>query len=131
GSLGHGPWVHAPRERSSWHEMQPQAAASSEGDEHACVSVGAAGRVNWNRAPLGSAVSAQIRPPWDSTIERVMARPRPTPAVLVVKNGSNTRAMASASMPEPRSSMATETPALVAWVRMNIARLFAGLARMA
>lgn len=42
------------------------------------------GRLKWKLAPPCGPASAQIRPPWDSTIERLMARPMPIPPFLVL-----------------------------------------------
>src|SRR6202051_2695491 len=46
-----------------------------------------AGRVNSKSAPPDTA-TAHKRPPWDSTMERLIDRPIPMPSGLSVKNGS-------------------------------------------
>jgi hypothetical protein len=48
--------------------------------------VDAAGKVKWNVAPRPPLPLAQIRPPCDSTMDLLMARPMPLPCGLVVKN---------------------------------------------
>ena len=42
------------------------------------------GSKNWKTAPRGVLGVAQMRPPWDSMIDRLMARPIPKPPGLVV-----------------------------------------------
>src|SRR6266404_1546187 len=46
------------------------------------------GSVNRNVAPGPEFGVAQIRPPCDSTIERLIAKPMPVPCGFVVKNAS-------------------------------------------
>src|SRR5436190_1362166 len=60
------------------------------------------GKVNWNMAPLESD-SAHKRPPWDSTIDRLIDNPIPIPSGLVVKNGSKMCSARSGSSPAPES----------------------------
>ena len=51
--------------------------------------MGAAGKVKWNVAPRPPSPLAQIRPPCDSMIDLLIARPIPLPCGFVVKNASN------------------------------------------
>jgi hypothetical protein len=53
------------------------------------VCAGAAGKVKWNVAPDPPSPLAQIRPPCDSTIDLLIAKPMPLPCGFVVKNASN------------------------------------------
>src|SRR5258706_4026454 len=50
---------------------------------HAAVRA-ASGNVNWKVSPAISFALAQSRPPWASTIDRLIARPIPMPSGLVV-----------------------------------------------
>jgi hypothetical protein len=59
------------------------------------------GNTNINVAPPRSFCSAQSRPPCESTIERQIERPIPSPFSLVVKKGSNT--LSGNSRPGPKS----------------------------
>src|ERR1041384_565326 len=45
-----------------------------------------------------------IAPPWSSTTRRTIARPRPVPWVLPVKNGSKILSRSSSATPGPRSA---------------------------
>jgi hypothetical protein len=63
----------------------PNHAASAGG----FVFAGAAVKVKWNVAPRPPLPLAQIRPPCDSTIDLLIARPMPLPCGFVVKNASN------------------------------------------
>src|ERR1700749_3539102 len=60
----------------------PDYAASTGG----FVSAGAAGKVKWNVAPRPPAPLAQSRPPCDSTIDLLIARPMPEPCGFVSTN---------------------------------------------
>ena len=53
--------------------------------------------------PLPGSLSTVILPPCSSTIFATIARPRPTPSGLVVKNGLKMSSSCFGSMPEPRS----------------------------
>jgi len=53
------------------------------------VSAEAAGKVKWNVGPRPPSPLAQIRPPCDSTIDMLIAKPMPLPCGFVVKNASN------------------------------------------
>jgi transposase len=53
------------------------------------ISAGGAGKVKWNVAPRPPSPLAQIRPPCDSTIDLLIAKPMPLPSGFVVKNASN------------------------------------------
>jgi hypothetical protein len=59
----------------------PNHAASTGG----FVSARAAGNVKWNVAPRPPLPLAQIRPPCDSTIDLLIAKPMPLPCGFVVK----------------------------------------------
>jgi len=50
-----------------------------------CRVPAAAGKVKWNVAPRPLFAVAHKRPPCDSTMERLIARPIPDPCALVVK----------------------------------------------
>src|SRR6185369_6382819 len=67
----------------------------------------AAGSVNWKTAPWGELEVAQRRPPWDSMIVRLIARPMPIPSGFVVKKASNTRSRFAGSSPSPVSRTVT------------------------
>ncbi len=61
-------------------------------DRHAGVSIFSsasanAGNSTWNVAPPSWLFSAHKRPPWASTIDRLMDNPMPSPSLFVVKNG--------------------------------------------
>src|SRR5690606_16137581 len=64
------------------------------------------GRVKLKHAPASCTDSAQRRPPCDSMMVRLMARPMPSPSGLVVKNGSKMRCRVSVAMPAPLSHTA-------------------------
>src|SRR5262245_28348611 len=54
-------------------------------------------------APPAGSFSTRRRPPWVSTIVRLIASPIPSPSFLVVKNGSKSRGRVLAAMPGPES----------------------------
>ena len=51
-------------------------------------------------APRSALLPAHMRPPWESTIDRQIARPRPSPSCFEVTKGSKTE---SPLIPVPRS----------------------------
>jgi hypothetical protein len=63
-----------------------------------------AGRRTRKMAPSSAAFSAEIRPPWASMIERLIARPMPSPSAFVVKKGSNLRCRSLSG--DPRAGIA-------------------------
>ena len=62
-----------------------------------------AGRRIWKVVPLPGWLWTVMAPRCSWMMRRVMSRPRPVPLGLVVKNGSNRRAIFSAEMPMPLS----------------------------
>src|SRR5580692_399667 len=73
----------------------------------------ATGRYTRNTLPSPSVLSTIIWPPCSSTILDTIARPRPTPSGLVVKNGLKMESRCWGSMPTPRSitAISTDSPA--------------------
>ena len=67
------------------------------------------GRNTRNTLPSPGSLSTVIVPPCSSTIFETIARPRPTPSILVVKNGLKMLSRFLGSMPEPRSITAIST----------------------
>src|SRR5215469_7148665 len=67
------------------------------------ASTGAAGRVKWKVAPCPPSGLAQIRPPCDSTMDLLIARPMPLPCGLVVKNASRICSALPGGSPGPVS----------------------------
>src|SRR6266436_8005809 len=63
----------------------------------------AVGKVKWNVAPRPLFAVAHKRPPWDSTMERLMDNPMPLPWGLVVKNASKICSVFSLGRPTPVS----------------------------
>ena len=70
---------------------------------------GTTGSVTRNVAPRPGADTASICPSCASTTLRTIARPRPVPCGLVVKNGLKIRSRSSAAMPGPLSRTSTTT----------------------
>ena len=66
------------------------------------------GRVIRNRVPA-SLLLTSIRPSWATTIFLTIARPRPEPCGLVVKNGVKIRSVRSLGTPGPLSATSTMT----------------------
>src|SRR3954470_16869733 len=66
-------------------------------------------------APRSGLFSADIRPPWATTIDRQMERPSPRPSRLVVTNGSKIDDSATEGIPLPqsRTSMRASSSCLV------------------
>jgi hypothetical protein len=67
------------------------------------------GKVNLKVAPASELLLADIRPPWASMIERLIARPIPIPLDLVVKKELNSLSTFSNATPVPESVTATRT----------------------
>ena len=65
------------------------------------------GSTTVNVVPTPGALRKLMLPPWSSMILWVSASPRPVPAALVVKNGSNTLSASEGEMPLPESSIST------------------------
>src|SRR5882757_940005 len=82
------------------HDLAPSNHAASTGG---FVFAGAAGKVKWNVAPRPPLPLAQIRPPCDSTIDLLIARPMPLPCGFVVKNASNIWSALPGGSPGPVS----------------------------
>ena len=80
--------------------LRPARAAPSSSSDSAAA-LREAGNHTTNRAPPSAAFSARMRPPAASRIDRLIARPTPSPSGLVVKNGSNRRGSTSGGMPGP------------------------------
>jgi hypothetical protein len=65
----------------------------------------------WTRkiAPPAGSFSTNRRPPWASTMVRLIVNPMPSPSGLVVKNGSKirSRSLSARSLPESRTPSST------------------------
>ena len=70
---------------------------------------GAMGSAMRKRVPPPSRDWQVTLPPCDSTMWRVIARPRPVPSPFVEKKGSKTRPRIASGTPPPRSSTSTTT----------------------
>src|SRR5262249_26274994 len=70
---------------------------------------GASGSENRNSVAPASREWSQRRPPCDSTIDRQIGRPRPSPASFDVASGSNSRSANSRSTPGPLSDTPIST----------------------
>src|ERR1700760_1247172 len=68
------------------------------------VSAGAAGKVKWKVAPRPPSPVAQIRPPCDSTIDLLIAKPMLLPCGFVVKNASNICSALPSGRPGPETA---------------------------
>jgi hypothetical protein len=86
--------------------------------------VEARGNVKWNAVPRPDSLSAQIRPPWASTMPLAMDRPRPRPGCFVVpvcQNRSKIALRCSSAMPGPvsvtenRASLPCGLTAIAIW----------------
>jgi hypothetical protein len=71
-----------PRDNGSARRIEPATVAED------------AGSPNEKTIPRGEFGAAEIRPPWDSMIDRLIARPIPIPCGLVEKKGSKIRCTA-------------------------------------
>src|SRR5215475_7811249 len=88
------------RRRRNVHYLWPMAGGRRPGDRTA------SGSEKRNVAPAFRFV-AHRRPPWFSTMVRLIASPRPRPRALVVAKGEKRRSVISAAMPRPLSLTAT------------------------
>jgi hypothetical protein len=92
-------------------------------DRHQCHG---AGNVKWSVPPRTPLPLAQIRPPCDSTIDLLIAKPMPLPCGFVVKNASNIWSALPGGSPGPVSSTEislysqTTRISLCTWMRRAI-----------